>query len=226
MKETLILILILFLSACAAANKEAYPAGDVASVSESSKTSAGLPSKHLKKQTKRILSYEGYVYLAVPSEDKEKIIEEVSDYVRKQKGFVYSQTKQSLTFKVPSKYFRKTLAYLKTKGDVSEENIKIIDITDSYYDTKIRLENSENLQKRLIELLKRAKNVSEAVEVERELSRVTQDIETLKAAMRRYKGQMEYSSVSVYFQNATMPGPLGWVFYGFFSAVKWLFVWD
>lgn len=230
------MFLIALLIGCAASRKEAYPpqeypAGDVSrgntgDSSASKSSSAGLSGKKLQEQTKRILSYEGYIHLLVPNKNKEEIIENIAEYVRNQKGFIFSQNKTSLTFKIPSKYFRKTFSYIKTKGEVDEENIRIIDITDSYYDTKIRLENSENLQKRLIELLKKAQNVSETVEVEKELSRVTQDIETLKAAMRRYQSQIDYSSISVYFRDSSTPGPLGWFFYGVYIGVKWLFIWE
>lgn len=61
---------------------------------------------------------------------------------------------------------------MKATGEVEKENIYIKDITDTYYDTELRLNNKIKLVGRLKELLARAEKVDEAMKLEVEISRV------------------------------------------------------
>jgi hypothetical protein len=109
---------------------------------------------------------------------------------------------------------------------VRYENATAQDVTMQYADLKIRLDVQLKLLARYEELLKKSTSVRDAVEVERELSRITESIETLKGQIRYYDNQIGYSTISVSFQEPTKPGPLGWVFYGVYIVLKALFVWD
>jgi hypothetical protein len=68
--------------------------------------------------------------------------------------------------------------------------------------------------------------VSEAALVERELERVTGQLEQLKGQLQALEQRVQYAALSVEFSRDMKPGPVGWIFYGLFSGVKWLFVWD
>ena len=102
-----------------------------------------------------------------------------------------------------------------------------------YTDLRIRLDVQLKMLNRYQDLLKKATSVKDAVEVERELSRITERVEQLKGQIRYYDSQIGFSTIVVNFQapytafpKETKPGPLGWVFYGLYVGVKWLFVWD
>lgn len=71
-----------------------------------------------------------------------------------------------------------------------------------------------------------ARKVQDVLEVEKELSRVTLELERLKGQMRTMKRETTYASFRLSVEEEVTPGPLGWVFYGSYKAVKWLFVWD
>lgn len=141
-------------------------------------------------------------------------------------GYVASESSQSVTLRVPAGRLEELLAAANQAGEVTEQNIRVQDVTASYVDLKIRIDNLQRLRKRLQELVEAGSTVQEILEVEKELARVTRELEQLEGQMRVLENQVSYATLTVYFQNDVSPGPIGWVFYGAYSAVKWLFVWD
>lgn len=141
-------------------------------------------------------------------------------------GYVASESSQSVTLRVPAGRLEELLAAANQAGEVTEQNIRVQDVTASYVDLKIRIDNLQRLRKRLQELVEAGSTVQEILEVEKELARVTRELEQLEGQMRVLENQVSYATLTVYFQNDISPGPIGWVFYGAYSAVKWLFVWD
>ena len=141
-------------------------------------------------------------------------------------GYVASESSQSVTLRVPAGRLEELLAAANQAGEVTEQNIRVQDVTANYVDLKIRIDNLQRLRKRLQELVEAGSTVQEILEVEKELARVTRELEQLEGQMRVLENQVSYATLTVYFQNDISPGPIGWVFYGAYSAVKWLFVWD
>jgi predicted nucleic acid-binding Zn-ribbon protein len=131
-----------------------------------------------------------------------------------------------VTLRVPAGRLEELLAAANQAGEVTEQNIRVQDVTANYVDLKIRIDNLQRLRKRLQELVEAGSTVQEILEVEKELARVTRELEQLEGQMRVLENQVSYATLTVYFQNDISPGPIGWVFYGAYSAVKWLFVWD
>jgi hypothetical protein len=145
------------------------------------------------------------------------------------KGYMLNSSNTSLTVRIPAEDLTLALTAFKKLGKVTYENLYGNDVTDSYFDTKIRLENAEKARDRYLELLKEAKNVSEIIRVEKELERINEKVERLKARMKSYDQNINYSRVTLGFQakkDKVRPGPLGYIFVGLYKGIKWLFVWD
>lgn len=193
--------------------------------SASSKVSDGSLAG-LQKQEGRILTYTGSITLEVPENEISDVMDKMYKHIEEKKGFLISRGRNHLNAKIPASDFIHTFNWMKTLGEVRAENIQIQDITEGFYDSKVRLDNALKLQKRLLDLLEKAKNVQEAVEVEKELSRVTEKIETLKAKLNLYQKQIDYSELHVYLREKSIPGPLGWVFVYAYKGIKWFFVWE
>ena len=81
-------------------------------------------------------------------------------------------------------------------------------------------------RERVQELVDEGKNVEEILAVEKELARVTSQLESLEGQMRVLDNRTTYATVNVVLEERVRPGPVGWVFYGLYRGVKWLFVWD
>lgn len=141
-------------------------------------------------------------------------------------GYVASTSQTSISFKVPSARLDEALAAVTELGKVKHRNVTAMDVTANYVDLAIRIENLKTFRVKLQELVAQGKNVEEILNVEKELARVTSQLEALEGQMRVLENQTTFATVNVYFEERVRPGPIGWVFYGLYSGVKWLFVWD
>jgi hypothetical protein len=92
----------------------------------------------------------------------------------------------------------KVISYNKTSQDVSEE----------YLDLSIRLENKRHLLDRMRALLLKANSVSEAMKVEEEIARITEDIERMEGRMRFLQNITSYSQIHITLHEP-YPTPLG-----------------
>jgi hypothetical protein len=48
----------------------------------------------------------------------------------------------------------------------------------------------------------------------------------MEAQLRTLSQEVALATVEIQFRTESSPGPVGWLFYGVFQGVKWLFVWD
>lgn len=142
------------------------------------------------------------------------------------KGYVVSRQRQSVNLRVPAARLDATLAAIGNLGEVTRRNISAVDVTAQVTDLKVRIDNLKTLRTRLKGLVERADQVKDLIELEKELARVTSELERLEAQQRNLDRDVAMSQVSVRLEEDVSPGPVGWVFYGLYRGVKWLFVWD
>lgn len=226
MKYFLLLALIFFIHCASSRESKEYPHPQSPSVGSSESDKLTLSKKQTSQQ-QRILTYRGYITIEIESEESIRVKKKIIEYIQSIQGYIVSESTNALTIKVPAEKFRASIDEIRKLGKVLSESFSVEDITEAYYDAQIRLENAQKLQERLSELLKRAKTVQEAIEVEKELNRVTNEIETQKSKLFRLDNQIQFSTLSVNLQEKPKPkklGPLGWLFYGIYKVVSFLFV--
>ena len=130
------------------------------------------------------------------------------------------------TLRIPVAHFDEAIEALKHLGDLSAVRISGTDVTAQVVDLALRLENLENGRKRYLELLAKAANVTEALIVQKELTTITGEIESLKGRLKVMRNQVALSTISLRIEKPVTPGPIGWIFYGLFKGIGWLFVWN
>lgn len=86
-------------------------------------------------------------------------------------------------------------------------NVHGQDVTERFFDLKIRLDNAEKVRKRLLALLEKATNVKDSVAVERELGRVTEQIERFKGQLKFLRDRIAYSTITLRVHKRTPWGP-------------------
>jgi len=180
-----------------------------------------------KKEVERKMIYTASLSVEVDSIEPAK--KQALSIMKSFNGYMLNSSNQSVTVRIPAKELTPALTAFKKIGKVTYENLHGNDVTDKYFDTKMRLENAEKTRKRYLELLEQAKSVSEIIKVEKELERVNEKVETLKARMKGYNQNINYSKVNIGFQakeDKVRPGPLGYIFVGLYKGIKWLFVWN
>ena len=150
----------------------------------------------------RKIIFHGSLLLQVP--DPTEPEKQVRSIVEEAEGWVHKIERSSFTLRVPAARFHDVLGRLATLGNLIDRKVSGTDVTEEYLDLGIRIQNAENLRKRLIALLEMAKDVKEALAVERELARVTGEIERMKGRLKFLKDQVAFSTIVVTFQR-TVP---------------------
>jgi len=146
-------------------------------------------------------------------------------------GFVLSTVEDGngesrATMRVPAARADAAMEQLHALGKVVEEHVRGEDVTDTVRDLGIRLENARRTREAYVALLARATSVEQTLAVEKELERVTVEIETLQAQLTELETGVKLATFELAFHRPVRPGPVGWIFYGGYRVIKWLFVWD
>lgn len=108
----------------------------------------------------------------------------------------------TLTIRMPAERFSSAVESLKQLGKVQTESVSTQDVTKAYTDLETRLRVKRDTADRLREILKvRAAKLSEILEAERELARVTEEIERMEGERRYYDQQVALSTITVTLQE-------------------------
>ena len=104
-----------------------------------------------------------------------------------------------LTVRVPSANFESILKEIKILGDVKQSSVSTRDITKEYTDLETRLIVKQKMEKRLLHLLEtRPGELPDVLTVERELSRVITELESMKGDRRYYDQQVAVSTITIH----------------------------
>jgi uncharacterized protein DUF4349 len=177
----------------------------------------------------RMLIWRAWVTVSVAdvakaSAEAKKITAKYGGYVQEQSGG--DEREASLTLRIPIKSFKDGIAALETLGEVTSRTVSSEDVTEQYIDTAARLKNKIALRDRLKKLLDKAQKVQEVLAIERELTRVQSDIDSMQGRLKALRGQIDLATVDLSIERRTIPGPLGYVFKGIGWTIKKLFVWQ
>lgn len=154
-------------------------------------------------------------------------------------GYMLSSAENRIEVRVPSDSLQNYLEAIKSVTDNFYSSMNASDVTESFYDTEIRLTNARKMRERLLDLLKSAKNVQETLAVEQQLARVSEAIELYEGRLKRLKTEISMSKVNITFykkyepakETEYQPGILGYPFYYAWKGIEyvgegivWLFV--
>ncbi len=120
-------------------------------------------------------------------------------------GFVHSSssgrsdTRGSLTMRVPSQKFEIALAELEDLGRVRSEHISGQDVSQDFVDLEARLRNWESQEAVLLRLMDRAESVQDTIRVQSQLSRVQLEIEQIRGRLRFLRDQTSYGTITATF---------------------------
>lgn len=160
-----------------------------------SEVKAPTPEAPPPAQQDRAVIYTGSLALQVP--DPEGLELEVGSIAKQLGGWVSRIERPRITIRVPAARFEEAMKAFSALGQVLDRKISGQDVTDQFRDLRIRLDNAEKVRIRLAALLEQAKNVQDALAVERELGRVTEEIERYKGQIAAMQDQIAFSSITL-----------------------------
>lgn len=118
---------------------------------------------------------------------------------RERGGYLAVKKDREITIRVPRNQFDAALSSIDKIGDVLHRDVSAVDVTDEHVDLEIRIKNARAMQQQLTALLAKA-NVKEALEIEKELGRVTEELERLEGKLKLLNDKIAFSTITVHFE--------------------------
>jgi len=171
----------------------------------------GTPNASKASSIPRKLIRNGSMHCKVGSIDSARtqllaILEGYQGYVSSESAHSNYQSEMNYTLRVPeAKFDNFIIAVEGISTEVFSRNINVNDVTDQYVDIAARLSTKRALHKRYTQLLSRAKNVEEVINVERELSKVLADIESSEARLKSLGDRASYATLQLSFSTEVEP---------------------
>jgi hypothetical protein len=158
--------------------------------------------------------------LSLETDEPPKAMQRVASIAESRGGFVVtSESRQqagadggkayeiiTMEARVPAAQFDAALKDVRAVGSrVTAEKITGQDVTEEYIDLEARLRTQRALEAQLLDIMKQARQVSDAITVQRELTNVRTEIERVEGRRRFLENQASLSTIKVTLQP---PSPL------------------
>jgi hypothetical protein len=137
----------------------------------------------------------------------------IFEAVKKYKAYVASDQEfkspgrksNAIMIRVPSDNFDNLLSDA-TKGveRFESKDIKVKDVTEEFLDVQARLKTKKELEQRFIDLLKQAKNVTEILEIEKQIGLLRSEIESIEGRLKYLQDRVSFSTLTMTFHE-TIP---------------------
>ncbi len=147
----------------------------------------------------------------------EDSVQRITAFATEEKGYVSttSSEKQAngklrgeIVVKVLPDNLDRFLGKLRGIGELKNQALTTEDVTKAYFDTESRLKNARLMEQRLIEILKtKSKDVADLLEVEKELGRVREQIETMQGELKFMDSQVSFATVTITLAEKNMNLP-------------------
>jgi hypothetical protein len=144
-------------------------------------------------------------------------IQKITAFAAEEKGYVSTTSSEKqengklrgeIVVKVLPDNLDRFLGKLRGIGELKNQSLTTEDVTKAYFDTESRLKNARLMEQRLIEILKtKSKDVADLLEVEKELGRVREQIETMQGELKFMDSQVAFATVTITLAEKNMNLP-------------------
>jgi hypothetical protein len=156
--------------------------------------------------TERKVIREGEIYFEC--RDVQETETFLKNEVKSAKGYISNEsansygerTERRLSIRVPSDQLDGLIEKIQAHAvRIENTNIRSEDVTEQFIDVEARLKTKKELEVRYISLLQQAKNVDEILQIERELSNIRGEIESMQGRLNFLKDRTSMSTLNVTF---------------------------
>lgn len=113
----------------------------------------------------------------------------------------YNARYASITARIPADKLETAMGAAGELCNVVSRSTDVADVTESYADTEARLKTLRLQEERLLEILSKATELSDVLELESRLSDVRYQIESYEATLRNYDSRVSYSTLHITLQE-------------------------
>jgi hypothetical protein len=216
MRNLIILLLAVFMSACGQNANRSESASKEMALASFDKAASSSPVDVAVVERKLIRTGD----LSFEVEDVLETKKSVNEICNTLKAFSSNESQNNLddriqlfqTIRVPAERFDELVAQLeKLAVRIENKSINTQDVTEEFIDVEARLATKKSLEERYREILKQAKTVADIVSIESQIATVRADIESMQGRMNYLKNQVAFSTLQVnYYQRVGAD-------FGFFS---------
>ncbi len=104
----------------------------------------------------------------------------------------------SITLRIPAERFDETIERIRTHGrEVVAEDVTGRDVTAAFTDIQSRMRNAQATEKQLLEIMATSTTVKDTLEVQREVAKVREQIETFQGQLNVLADQAALSTITV-----------------------------
>jgi hypothetical protein len=145
--------------------------------------------------------------LTIESDDLKKSKTRLDTLVGFYTGYISSesfndqedQLSYNITCRIPADKFDQFMSGVESGPDkVISKSVNADDVTEQYYDVKIRLENERQVEKRYLQLLGQSRTLKDILDIEEKLGKVRQEIESKEGRLRYLDDRVNYSSLNIW----------------------------
>lgn len=145
--------------------------------------------------------------IVIDSNDAEKCYNTLAEFAKQNGGREISVSKSTDTYgsydyininaelKIKPDKLDDFIALAEKTDKVTSSEVSTNDVTQEYYDIKIRLETKKEALKNYYKLLKDAKTIEESLEVQRYITDLTAEIESMEGMLKYYDSKVNLSSI-------------------------------
>lgn len=137
----------------------------------------------------------------------------ISTFVNAQNGYIlndnsrrnYDTDVRTIEIKVPAANFQQLIDAISAQVSYFDtKSISSSDVTEEFIDIEARLGAKKNLELRYLELLNKANNVKDILEIEKEASKIREDIEAHEGRLKYLQSNVTMSTVKIEFYKQTV----------------------
>ena len=151
--------------------------------------------------------------ITLETDNFDEVISKVEEYIKKFNGYIESSNiyqdginsnncKNNITaefvIRVPNDNFEPILSDYGKLGVVTNKRLYGEDVSSDYFDKEARLDVLESQEKRYLEILEKANNINDIIEVEKALTEVRYEIEYLTGYLKKMDDLINLSTVNLY----------------------------
>ncbi|MEO1049949.1 MAG: DUF4349 domain-containing protein [Bacteroidota bacterium] len=196
-----ILVLVVLLVACNAENLAEYQQEEIVDITET-ETNAQTPDQpNPRKMVKSgALSFETDS-INQTRKKLQALVNAHKGYVAKEQQSQYpGELRCYVSIKVPNLQFEPLIEAIQNEAKFfNDRRINTNDVTETFIDTKARLEAQKALESRFVSLLSKTNNISEILRIEKEIAQRRSAIESIEGKLNVLSHKVTYSTLEVSF---------------------------
>lgn len=130
----------------------------------------------------------------------DKSVDAVEKLATELGGHLTLRGDRQITVRVPKARFDEAVRGVEKLGDVLHRNVSTEDVTEQHVDLEMRLKNALAVRARLEKLLANA-TVKDAIEIHKELAKITDEVERLEGKLKVLRDRVAFSTITVVFEQ-------------------------